>query len=128
MKFLCPNCGSIKSNNKHSIGKKFLSGPYKNVNSEVQCSLCFMDIPSNLCENISEDLVQSSKKLWIEKYKPEHIKHAAKCSKCYRGYWEIEKYLFDNNISKKDIFYQMYNPKKGVGDLICKICDPTAFQ
>ena len=128
MKFLCPNCGSIKSNNKQSIGKKFLSGPYKNVNSEVQCSLCFMDIPSNLCENISEDLVQSSKKLWIEKYKPEHIKHAAKCSKCYRSYWEIEKYLFDNNVTKKDIFYQIYNSQKGVGDLVCKICDPTAFQ
>ncbi len=128
MKFLCPNCGSIKSNNKHSIGKKFLSGPYKNVNYEVQCSLCFMDIPSNLCENISEDLVQSSKKLWIEKYKPEHIKHAAKCSKCYRSYWEIEKYLFDNNVTKKDIFYQIYNSQKGVGDLVCKICDPTAFQ
>ena len=128
MKFLCPNCGSIKSNNKHSIGKKFLSGPYKNVNSEVQCSLCFMDIPSNLCENISEHLVQSSKKLWIEKYKPEHIKHAAKCSKCYRSYWEIEKYLFDNNVTKKDIFYQIYNSQKGVGDLVCKICDPTAFQ
>ena len=128
MKFLCPNCGSIKFNNKHSIGKKFFIGPYQNVNSEVQCSLCFMDIPSNLCENISEDLVQSSKKLWIEKYKPEHLKHAAKCSKCYRSYWEIEKYLFDNNITKKDIFYQIYNPKKGVGDLVCKICDPTAFQ
>ena len=128
MKFLCPNCGSNKSNNKHSIGKKFLSGPYKNVNSEVQCSLCFMDIPSNLCENISEDLVQSSKKLWIEKYKPEHLKHAAKCSKCYRSYWEIEKYLFDNNVRKKDIFYQIYNYQKGVGDLVCKICDPTAFQ
>ena len=128
MKFLCPNCGSNKSNNKHSIGKKFLSGPYKNVNSEVQCSLCFMDIPSNVCENISEDLEQSSKKLWIEKYKPEHLKHAAKCSKCYRSYWEIEKYLFDNNVAKKDIFYQIYNSQKGVGDLVCKICDPTAFQ
>ena len=127
MKFLCPNCGSIKSNNKHSIGKKFLSGPYKNVNSEVQCSLCFMDIPSNLCENISEDLVQSSKKLWIEKYKPEHIKHAAKCSKCYRSYWEIEKYLFEKNIQSKDIFYQTYNPQKGVGNLVCKICEPDAF-
>ena len=128
MNFLCPNCGSIKSNNKHSIGKKFLSGPYKNVNSEVQCSLCFMDIPSNLCENISEDLVQSSKKLWIEKYKPEHIKHAAKCSKCSRFYWEIEKFFSENKINSKDIFYQTYNPQKGVGNLVCKICDPTAFK
>ena len=128
MKFLCPNCGSTKYGNKHSIGKKFLNGPYKNVYFELQCSKCFIDIPSNLCENISEDLVQSSKKLWIEKYKPEHLKHAAKCSKCYRSYWEIEKYLFDNNVAKKDIFYQIYNSQKGVGDLVCKICDPTAFQ
>ena len=38
------------------------------------------------------------------------------------------KYLFDNNVTKKDIFYQIYNSQKGVGDLVCKICDPTAFQ
>ena len=29
---------------------------------------------------------------------------------------------------QKDIFYQIYNSQKGVGDLVCKICDPTAFQ
>ena len=40
----------------------------------------------------------------------------------------IGKYLFDNNVTKKDIFYQIYNSQKGVGDLVCKICDPTAFQ
>ena len=128
MKFLCPNCGSTKYGNKHSIGKKFLNGPYKNVYFELQCSKCFMDIPSNLCENISEDLIQRCKKLWIEKYRPEHLNHAAKCSKCYRSYWEIEKFLFENNISKKDIFYQIYNSQKGVGDLVCKICDSAAFQ
>ena len=126
--FNCPNCNSTTYFGKTTMGKKYNDGPYQNVISEIQCSICFMDIPSNLCENISEDLVQISKKLWIEKYKPEHIKHAAKCSKCYRSYWEIEKYLFDNNVTKKDIFYQIYNSQKGVGDLVCKICDPTAFQ
>ena len=45
---------------------------------------------------------------------------AAKCSKCFRFYWEIEKYLFQNKISTKDIFYQNYNPKSGTGDLVCQ--------
>ena len=34
----------------------------------------------------------------------------------------------ENNISAKDIFYQTYNPKKSIGDLICKICDPSSFK
>ena len=36
--------------------------------------------------------------------------------------------LFENNIPTKDIFYQAYNPQKGVGSLVCKICDPSAFK
>ena len=36
--------------------------------------------------------------------------------------------LSKNNISAKDIFYQTYNPKKSIGDLICKICDPSSFK
>ena len=42
--------------------------------------------------------------------------------------YELEKYLSENNISAKDIFYQTYNPKKSIGDLICKICDPSSFK
>ena len=68
------------------------------------------------------------KKLWNEVYKPEHLKHAAKCSKCFRTYWEIEKYLFNKNIPRKDIFYQTYNPNNGLGNLVCKICDPQSFK
>ena len=126
--FKCPNCDSIKFLNKHSFGKKVNSGPYLNVNTEIQCANCFMDIPSNLSENIKDNKYDDNKKLWNKFYKPEHLKISAKCSKCRRYYWEIEKYLFKNKISNKDIFYQTYNFQKGVGDLICKICDPSAFK
>ena len=110
------------------MGKKYKEGPYQNVISEIQCSFCFMDIPSNLCENISYDELDNKKKIWNDIYKPYHKMDAAKCSKCFRFYWEIEKYLFQNKISTKDIFYQNYNPRNGTGDLVCKICDPKSFK
>ena len=128
MNFLCPNCGSTDFLSKHSIGKKYKEGPYINVKYEIQCSECFMDIPSNLCENINFNKINDVKKLWIEDYKSIHVNEAAKCSKCLRKYWDIEKYLFLNNESTKDIFYQTFNSNKDIGDLICKICDPTAFK
>ena len=128
MSFLCPNCGSKDFLSKHSIGKTYKEGPYINVKYEIQCSECFMDIPSNLCENVKNESISDIKKLWFDKYKPEHFKHAAKCSKCNRYYWEIEKSLYENNITSKDIFYQNYSPHKGGGSLVCKICDPDAFK
>ena len=128
MNFLCPNCGSKEFLSKHSIGKKYKEGPYINVKYEIQCSQCFMDIPSNLCENINFNKINDVKKLWIEDYKPIHLNEAAKCSKCLRKYWDIEKYLFLNNQSTKDIFYQIFSSNKEIGDLICKICDPNAFK
>ena len=128
MNFLCPNCGSKDFLSKHSIGKTHKEGPYINVKYEIQCSECFMDIPSNLCENINFNKINDVKKLWIEDYKPIHLNEAAKCSKCLRKYWDIEKYLFLNNQSTKDIFYQIFSSNKEIGDLICKICDPTAFK
>ena len=87
-----------------------------------------MDIPSIISENISPDKQNEMSKLWNEIYKPSHKENAAQCSKCFRYYWEIEKYLSENNISTKDIFYQTYNPKKSIGNLICKICDPSSFK
>ena len=126
--FNCPNCNSTNFINKTTIGKKNTNGPYKNVYSEIQCSECFMDIPSNLSENIEKINLDKCKKLWNDIYKPAHTLEAAKCSKCFRYYWDIEKYLFESNIPTKDIFYQVYNPKKGVGSLVCKICDPSAFK
>ena len=128
MSFLCPNCGSKDFLSKHSIGKTHKEGPYINVKYEIQCSECFMDIPSNLCENINFNKINDVKKLWIEDYKPIHLNEAAKCSKCLRKYWDIEKYLFLNNQSTKDIFYQIFSSNKEIGDLICKICDPNAFK
>ena len=53
--FFCPNCNSTNFVGKTSSGKKYIEGPYKNVETEIQCSDCFMDIPSNLCENILQD-------------------------------------------------------------------------
>ena len=126
--FNCPNCNSTKYFGKTTMGKKLKEGPYKNVISEIQCSICFMDIPSNLCENISINELDNKKKIWNDIYKPYHKLDAAKCSKCLKFYWEIEKYLFQNKISTKDIFYQNYNPISGTGDLVCKICDPKSFK
>ena len=126
--FICPNCNSNNYIGKTTSGKKYTEGPYRNVKTEIQCANCFMDIPSNLCENILEDDIDKISKTWIEIYKPFHKLDAAKCSKCHRYYWEIEKFLFEKEISTKDIFYQNYNPQKGGGDLICKICDPSAFK
>ncbi len=126
--FHCPNCNSKSFIGKTTIGKKYTDGPYKDVNSEIQCSECFMDIPANLCENIKKNNLYINRKLWNDIYKPAHKLDAAKCSKCYRYYWEIEKYLFINNISTKDIFYQTYSPQSGGGSLVCKICDPSSFK
>ena len=128
MQFLWPNCGSNDYLSKHSIGKIFTEPPYSNVKSEVQCAKCFIDIPSNLCENIIPNNINLVKKAWFAEYKPVHLNHASRCSKCSRVYWEIEKYFSENKIDSKDIFYQTYNPQKGAGNLICKICDPTAFK
>ena len=128
MNFLCPNCESNNHIGKHTTGKSFKNSPYSNVKFEIQCSNCLIDIPSILCENINENKKDDLKKLWFEIYKPEHIKHAPNCFKCKRKYWEIEKYLRKNLISSNDIFYQNYNPQKGVGNLICKICNPEAFK
>tara|TARA_B100001027_G_C16201441_1_gene300777 strand:- start:110 stop:496 length:387 start_codon:yes stop_codon:yes gene_type:complete len=128
MKYLCPNCGSNDYLSKHSTVNKFIELPYSNVYSEIQCAKCFIDIPSNLCENINPKDTNLVKKAWFEEYKPVHLKHAAKCSKCSRFYWEIENFFSGIKINSKDIFYQTYNPQKGVGNLVCKICDPAAFK
>jgi len=128
MQYLCPNCGSNDYLSKHSIGKKFTEPPYSNVYFEIQCAKCFIDIPNNLSENINPKDANLVKKAWYEEYKPAHLKHAPRCSKCSRFYWEIEKYCSENKIDSKDIFYQTYNPQIGAGNLVCKICDPTAFK
>ena len=54
MDFKCPSCESTNYVSKHSLGKKFNEGVYKNVLTEIQCANCFIDIPSNLSENIDK--------------------------------------------------------------------------
>ena len=58
-----------------------------------------------------QDEKEKLSQIWKDVYKPFHKLDAAKCSKCYRYYWEIEKYLYENNFTSKDIFYQTYNPQ-----------------
>ena len=60
--FNCPNCNSTTYFGKTTMGKKYNNGPYQNVISEIQCSICFMDIPSNLCENISYNELENKRK------------------------------------------------------------------
>ena len=126
--FFCPNCSSDKYIGKTTIGKNYKDEPYKNVTSEIQCAKVFYGYSINYFRKYFSDKQNEMSKLWNEIYKPSHKENAAQCSKCFRYYWEIEKYLSENNISAKDIFYQTYNPKKSIGDLICKICDPSSFK
>ena len=125
--FTCPECESTEIKSITKTNNKNLNGPYKNVNEEIQCANCFIDIPSNLSLNITSTK-KEVKKLWIEIYKPEHLKLAAKCSKCELYYWEIEKKLTIKNSNDGNIFYQSYNVEGGGGKLVCKLCDPKSFQ
>ena len=87
----------------------------RNVISEIQCAFALW-IFHQIFVKIFQDELDNKRNLWNDIYKPYHKLDAAKCSKCFRFYWEIEKYLFQNNISSKDIFYQTYNPKSGRRD------------
>jgi len=62
MKFLCPNCGSIKSNNKHSIGKKFLNGPYKNVDSGIEITDEEFSVLLNSSKDIEKEMNEIKEK------------------------------------------------------------------
>ena len=63
--FNCPNCKSNKYKSKTTMGKKYNEGPYKDVVAEIQCSTCFMDIPTNISENINIKNLDKFHKLWI---------------------------------------------------------------
>ena len=98
--FNCPNCKSNKYKSKTTMGKKYNEGPYKDVVSEIQCSACFMDIPTNISENINIKNLDKFHKLWINIYKPAHKLDAPKCSRCYRFIGKLK------NICLKKIFNQ----------------------
>jgi hypothetical protein len=124
--FVCPECES--SSIKYRFKVDYKNKIYAGVTEEIQCAQCFMDIPSNLFVVDKNTNIQDNKKMWKLVYKPEHIKKAAQCSKCKSFYWEIEKKLFNKNIHSTDIFYQSYDTKGSGGKMICRICDPGAFN
>ena len=126
--FICPNCNSSNYIGKTTSGKKYTEGPYRNVKTEIQCANCFMDIPANVFIFKNIDDIKDNKKIWESFYKPEHVKNAAQCSKCNLYYWQIEKKLFEMNITSPDIFYQTYDTKGSGGKMICRLCDPEAFE
>ncbi len=128
-KYQCPECESknirfkFKVNNKN----KNKNDAYSHVTEEIQCAECFMDIPANIFLIDKNTNIEDNKKIWKSFYKPEHLRKAAKCSKCDLYYWEIEKQLAINNIISSDIFYQTFDNKGSTGKMVCKLCDPEAF-
>ena len=125
-KFSCPECGSKKIKESFHYKGKLGSGLYSGVLHEIQCYSCFMDIPGHLGErtdNISFDEARSE---WINRYKPEHLKDAARCSICNLYYYEIEKKLKSILDKNKNIFMQKFTQNDNP-DLICRICEPDNF-
>ena len=125
--FICPECGANKVHENFHYQKKTVDGLYSKVHHEIQCGSCFMDIPAHLGERLNYISVLEAKNNWINLYKPEHLKEAAKCSICNLFYYEIEKKLefkFDKN---KNIFMQKFT-KSNNPDLICRICEPDNFK
>jgi uncharacterized protein with PIN domain len=125
--FLCPECGSgIVKENFH-YKSKLGNHLYSDVLHEIQCGSCFMDIPGHLGLRVSNMKNEEAKNQWIKKYRPEHIKDAAKCHNCKLYYWEIEKKLENNLDKNKNIFMQKFTKNKNP-DLICRICEPGEFK
>ena len=103
-KFICPECGSKKIKENFYYQEKLGTDLYSTVLHEIQCGSCFMDIPGHIGERINNISIDSAKNEWINKYKPEHLKNAAKCSICLLYYYEIEKKLESNLGKNKNIF------------------------
>ncbi len=127
-KYKCPECDSETIRFKFKVNNKDKTSAYANVNEEIQCGNCFMDIPANVFIINKDSNLIENKKIWNSFYKPEHIKKAAQCSKCNLHYWDIEKKLSIKNIISSDIFYQTFDSKIGSGKMICRLCDPKAFE
>ena len=127
-KYQCPECESTTIRFKFKVNNNDKTSPYANVTEEIQCSNCFMDIPSNVFIFKNQTDLDDNKRIWQSFYKPEHLKVAAKCSKCDLYYWEIENKLSKLNITSPDIFYQTYDTSGSGGKMICRVCDPEAFK
>ena len=126
-KYQCPECESKNIRFKFKVNNRNNNDAYSDVTEEIQCAECFMDIPANIFLIDKNTNIEDNKKIWKSFYKPEHLKKAAKCSKCNLYYWEIEKKLAIKNIISSDIFYQIFDKKGSGGKMVCKLCDPEAF-
>tara|TARA_B110000438_G_scaffold292900_1_gene331924 strand:- start:117 stop:515 length:399 start_codon:yes stop_codon:yes gene_type:complete len=126
-RFICPECGSEKIKETFHYQNKLAKGLYSNVLHEVQCGSCFMDIPGHLGKRLNNISADQAKDYWLNKYKAEHIKEAAKCSICSLYYFEIEKKLEISLNKNKNIFMQKFT-QTGNPDLICRICEPDNFK
>ena len=127
-KYKCPECESESIRFKFKVINKDITSAYANVTEEIQCAKCFMDIPANVFIIDHKSNIEDNKKIWQSFYRPEHIKKAAQCSKCDLYYWDIEKKLSNKNIISTDIFYQTYDTKCSGGKMVCRLCDPEAFN
>jgi len=127
-RYKCPECDSETIRFRFKVTAKDKNNAYANVTEEIQCSKCFMDIPSNVFIIEDQTDLDENKRIWQSFYKPEHLKVAAKCSKCNLYYWDIEKQLSNLNITSPDIFYQAYDTKGSGGKMVCRLCDPEAFK
>ena len=126
-KYQCPECNSETIRFKFKVSNNDKNSAYANVTEEIQCAICFMDIPANVFAINKDTNIEENKTIWNSFYKPEHIKKAAQCSKCNLYYWDIERQLSFKNILSPDIFYQSFDSKGGGGKMICRLCDPISF-
>ena len=126
-KFNCPECGSNKVKEKFYYKSKTGNNLYSTVLHEIQCGSCFMDIPGHLGERLNKISIKEAKNDWLNKYKPEHLIDAAKCSICNLYYYEIERKLKLDFKKNKNIFMQKFT-QIGIPDLICRICEPDSFK
>ena len=89
----CPECKSNTVKDTFHYQSKSDNSLYSSVLYEIQCASCYMDIPGHLGERNKKLSFEHVKNEWFNKYKPEHLKDAAKCSLCNLYYFEIEKFL-----------------------------------
>ena len=124
--FNCPECSSKNVKESFHYKSKLGDSLYSFVLHEIQCGSCYMDIPGHLGIRSQGISLEEAKKEWKKKYKPEHLKDAAKCSVCNLYYYEIEKKLASDLDKNKNIFMQKFT-QNTKPDLICRICEPDNF-
>ena len=125
--FNCPECFSNKIRETFHYKSKSGQDLYSSVLYEIQCGSCFMDIPGHLGERSNNISLTEARFEWNKKYKPEHLKNAAKCTICNLYYFQIEKKLELDLKKNKNIFIQKFTESSNP-DLICRICEPDNFK